>query len=140
MSDMSDYLEAELLDHVFNAAFTSPATWIALFTTMPNEAGAGGVEVSGGAYARQQVNINGGASPTWDLAVTEGGGGFEVDNTHEIAFPTATAAWGTVLGMGIYDAATVGNLLILKTLDTNKTVDIDDTFKFAIGDLSIIFR
>jgi len=138
---MSDYLEQKLLDYIFNnGAFAQPPTFIALFTTMPADDGTGGVEVSGGAYARQQVNINGGASPTWDLAVTEGGGGFEVDNTNEIAFPVATAAWGTILGMGIYDALTVGNLMLLKTLVSNKTVDTDDTFKFPIGDLSIIFR
>jgi len=140
MSDMSDFLEAELLDHIFNVAYPKPATYIALFTVMPNEVGTGGTEVSGGAYARVQVNINGGVSPTWDLAVSEGGGGFEVDNANEIAFVQATASWGTVVGMGIYDALTAGNLLILKTLASNKTVDIDDTFKFPIGDLSIIFR
>lgn len=141
MADMSDYLEQNLLDHIFNTpSFAQPATWIALYTTMPDEADAGGVEVSGGAYARQQVNVNGGASPTWDLAVTEGGGGFEVDNTHEVAWPQATALWGTILGMAVRDAVTAGNLIFLKTLATSKTVDIDDTFKFPVGDLSIIFR
>ena len=140
MADMSNFLETELLDHIFNVAYAKPATWIALYTTLPDEAGAGGTEVSGGAYARIQVNINGGATPTWDLAVTEGGGGFEVDNTHEVAFATATASWGVVVGFTIMDASTAGNQLVQKTLDSSKTVDVDDTFKFAIGDLSIIFR
>ena len=52
----SNYLETELLDHVFaNNAYTSPSSvYVGLFTTSPAEDGSG-TEVSGGSYARQSA-------------------------------------------------------------------------------------
>lgn len=140
MSAMSDYLEQKLLDELFNKVnFVGPATYVALFTTAPTDAG-GGVEVSGGAYARQLVNENGGGSPKWNLAVTEGGGGFLVDNLDDIVWPTATAAWGTVVAAAIFDAVTAGNMLVHGNLTVDKPVTEDDTFKFLAGELDNIFK
>ena len=140
MAAMSDYLEQKLLDEVFNGVgFTSPATYIALFTAAPSDSG-GGTEVTGGSYARKQVNVNGGSSPTWNLAVTEGGGGYLVDNLHDITFVTASADWGSITHFGIFDALTTGNLLVHGALTAPKTVQNGDTFKFAVGDLDVIFR
>lgn len=123
MSNLSNYLEQKLIDHILNeVAFSVPlTTYVGLFTTMPADDGTGGVEVTGGSYARVLVNQNGGASPTWDLGVSEGTGrqhGFLVDNTHEVLFPQATADWGTVVGFGIFDASTAGNLLYYGLLYT----------------------
>ena len=52
----SDYLEAQILDHVLGGAdFVRPATvHLALSTTTPTDAG-GITEPSGGAYARQAI-------------------------------------------------------------------------------------
>jgi len=107
---ISNYLEPRLLDEVFNGvAFVSPATHIALFTVMPGEAG-GGTEVTGGSYARVQVNVNGGASPQWRLAASAAPA-FQVSNLNAITYPTATADWGEVVAWAAFDAATVGNML-----------------------------
>ena len=136
MSKISDYAEAKILDHTFNkVAFTSPTTYVALFTDDPTDAGSG-TEVSGGSYARELVSENGGASPTWDLAATDGDGKL-VDNTHEILFTTATASWGTVTHFGIFDAVSGGNLIWHGALDVSKPVGIGDTFKFAVGELNL---
>ncbi len=141
MSAMSDYLEQKLLDLAFNkVAFPGPATYVALFTTAPADDGTGGVEVSVGAYARQLVNENAGGSPKWNVAVTEGGGGFLVDNLDDIVWPTATAAWGTVVAAAIFDALTVGNMLVHGNLTVDKPVTQDDTFKFLAGELDNIFK
>ena len=141
MSAMSDYLEAKLLDLTFNkVAFTGPSTYVALFTTAPADDGTGGVEVSGGAYARQLVKENAGISPKWNLAVSEGGGGFLVDNLDDIVWPAATAAWGTVVAAAIFDALTVGNMLVHGNLTVDKPVTQDDTFKFLAGELDNIFK
>lgn len=161
-----------------------PSVWMGLFTTVPtSDAGTGGVEVTGGSYARTQVagslttngtTANGNNTlhfasvPAWIVpgmaiydnttpaaipaattvlsttgttvvmsANAAGGGvggtdsiGFsafsaaiassgtepavapgQVQNNATITFPQATASWGTVLGFGLFDAATVGNLL-----------------------------
>lgn len=129
MSAISDYLEAKIINHVLrNTAYTSPGTsiYVALHTASPTDAG-GGAEVSGGSYARQQVTA-------WDApGATDG----HTQNTNAIVFPTATASWGTVTHVGIWDAVSGGNLLFHGALDASKVVDTDDVFQFAAGALDV---
>lgn len=122
MGAMSDYLEQKLADLVLNAvAFTGPQTWLRLYTVAPSDTG-GGTEVTGGAYAAQRVFENANAStPKWRLAATEGAGshlGFLVENLNDIAFPVATANWGTIVAWALWDLATAGNLLVWGWLAT----------------------
>lgn len=126
----SDFLENELLDHVFGAAaYTAPGTLhIALFTAAPTDAG-GGTEVTGGSYARAAVTNNATNFPA-------ASGGAKSNGT-AITFATATASWGTVVAMGIFDASSGGNLLAWADLTANKTVDNGDTASFAVNDLDI---
>jgi hypothetical protein len=134
--EISDFLSDELLDHAFrNTAYTSPATYIGLTTATVADADTGSTitEVSGGSYARVQVNINGGASPTWDLAASG-----LVDNTHAVDFVTATASWGTVTSVVICDAATLGNLLFYDNTMADQAVGNGDTVSFPIGDLDVV--
>jgi hypothetical protein len=136
MSAFSNYLEPKLLDEIFNNTnFVPPATYISLYTSDPTDADSG-TEVSGGSYARKLVNPNGGASPTWDLAVVDSAG-YLVDNTHDITFVTATADWGTITHFGIHDAATVGNLLMYGALDNSRVVQSGGTFTFSAGELNL---
>jgi len=99
MSGFTDYLEDALLKHVFtNTAYTSPTTvYAALFTVAPSDTG-GGTEVSGGAYARQS------------MAFSVSGTGTLATNSAAVEYPTATADYGTVVAVGIFDASTSGNL------------------------------
>jgi hypothetical protein len=137
-NEVSNYLALELLDHCFNnAAYAKPATYVALCTAVIADGDTGSTitEPAGGAYARVQVNINGGASPTWDLAA--GTTPTEVDNTHAITWTTATASWGTIVAVAICDAATLGNLLVYDNAMVDKAVGDGDTAEIAIGDLDI---
>ena len=104
---------------------------MALFTTLQNDADSSGVEVSGGAYARAAVTNN---STNWP-ASTDG----SKSNGNSIDFPTATASWGTVLGFGIYDAASGGNLLFHGSLGSSKAIASSDTPSFAAGSITITF-
>ena len=126
----SDFLELELLDHVLGAAaYTAPVTvYIALFTAAPSDAG-GGTEVTGGSYERLAVTNN---ATNWPAASA----GAKSNGT-EFTFVTATANWGTVVAFGIFDAATLGNLLYWADLTTSKAVNSGDTAKFAVGDIDI---
>lgn len=136
MSALSDYLEDKWLRMLSGgAAFTPPATYVALFTVAPSDSG-GGTEVSGGGYARQQVNQDGATQPYWNAPVDNGGPQL-IDNNGEIAFPQATASWGDIVAVGIFDAATGGNLLYHGTLSSTKTISTNDTFKFPDGDLDL---
>lgn len=126
MAGISDYLENKILDHMLrNQAFTPPTTvYLALFTSDPGD-DASGTEVSGGSYAREAITFGSAAS------------GGQISNTADITFTTATASWGTVTHVGIFDAATVGNLLWHGALSASKTVGDGDTFKVNTGDLDV---
>lgn len=132
---ISDYLANKLLDLAFNnTAYTSPSTYIGLTTATISDSDTGSsiTEVSGGSYARVQVNINGGSSPTWDLASSG-----VVDNTHDVSFTEATASWGTVTSMAICDASSAGNLLFYDNAVTDQAVNSGDTVRFTAGNLDI---
>lgn len=126
----SDFLENELLDHIFGAAaYTAPGTvHVSLHTADPTDAGSG-AEVSGGAYARVAVTND---ATNWPAA----SGGAKANGT-AIEFATATASWGTVTHFGIWDASTAGNLLAHGALGTSKAVGDGDTASFAVGELDI---
>ena len=126
----SNFLELELLDHVFGAAaYTAPATlYVALYTAAPSDTG-GGTEVTGGAYARVAVTNNATNFPA-------AAAGAKANGT-AITFPTATANWGTVVAFGILDASGGGNLLAWADLTASKAVNSGDTASFAVNDLDI---
>lgn len=119
MDAKSNYLEDAVLNAVLrNIAFSSPATvYVALFTVAPTDTG-GGTEVTGGSYARQTVTFSAPASGV-------------VANSGSVTFPVATADWGTITSMGIYDALTVGNLLYYGNLAASKNVLTGDQISFA---------
>jgi hypothetical protein len=122
----SNYLETEILDHVFaGAAYTAPTTlYLALFTAAPGETG-GGTEVttSGTAYARQSVAFTTTGNTT--------------SNSASVEYATATASFGTVTHVGVFDAATSGNLMAYAALTSAKAIDTGDVFRVPIGDLDI---
>ena len=120
----TNFLETEILDHVFaGAAYTAPSTkYLALFTGAPGETG-GGTEVTGGAYARQTVAFTTSGNTTSNNAAVE--------------YPTATANYGTVTHVGVYDASSSGNLMAYAALSSNKTIETGDVFRVPSGDLDI---
>ena len=134
MSQMTDYLEAALLNHTFRGvAWTAPATvWAAAMLTNPVDAGTGGTEVSAGGYARVAII---GTTTTW----TAPGAAGTIGNAALLNFGTATADWGTVTGIAIFNADTSGTCLMFGTLTANKAIASSDIFQIAIGDLGIQF-
>lgn len=127
----SDYLESKVLDHLLGrTTYTAPATvYVALYTTAPTDAG-GGTEVSGGGYARKAVTND---ATNWPAASSS-----TKSNGTAIAFPEATANWGTVVAWGLFDASSGGNLLYWGTLTQNQAVNSGSTASFAIGALTIL--
>ena len=121
----SNFLETEILDHVFaGAAYTAPTTkYLALFTALADGEAGSVTEVTGGGYARQTV------------AVTTSGN--TTSNNAAVEFPTATANYGTVTHVGVYDASSSGNLMAYAALSSNKTIETGDVFRVPSGDLDI---
>ena len=128
MAGFSDYLEDKVLNHVFGGtAYTAPGTlYVGLYTAAPTDAG-GGTEVTGGSYARKSMAAMtvSGTSPT------------EATNGAAVEFITATGSWGTVTHVGVFDAASSGNLMAWAALTASKTVSSGDVFRFDAGDLDI---
>lgn len=121
----SDYAETASLNWLLDplSSPTRPsAIYVALYTSAPSDAG-GGTEVSGGSYARTA----GAFTVTGNTAA----------NNANIEFPTATASWGTVTHMAIFDASTGGNMLAWSALTSSKTVDTNDLLRFSTGQLTV---
>ena len=121
----SNFLETEILDHVFaGAAYTAPTTkYLALFTALADGEAGSVTEVSGGGYARQSVAFTTSGNTTSNNAAVE--------------YPTATGNYGTVTHVGVYDASSSGNLMAYAALSSNKTIETGDVFRVPSGDLDI---
>lgn len=112
---------------------TSPATtYVGLFTVSPSTDATvsyTGTEVTGGSYARVAVTSSSGWS-----AISTVGTSSQISNAGVITFPTPTVSWGTIVSVGIFDAATTGNLLWWNTI-TSQAIGIGVVASFAIGAL-----
>ena len=122
--NLSDYAENKILDHCLGkTSWTMPTSIkLGLFTSDPGEA-TGGTEVTGGSYARQTFTV--------DTAVAGA-----TQNAAEIAFPVATADWGIIGWVVIYEAATESRIWH-GALTATKEIKTDDQFKIATGALDI---
>jgi len=122
----SDTFETHVLNYVFTAtSVTRPTAWyLALFTSNPADDASGTeVSTSGTAYARQSAAF----TVSGDTA----------SNSAAIEFPTATASFGTVSHVAVFDAATSGNLIAYAALTSSKAIDTGDVFRVPAGDLDI---
>lgn len=128
MSAASDYLELKLLDHSLGTtAFTAPSNvYVGLHTGSPldDNTGANEVSTSGTGYVRKAASF---ASASAGSASTDA----------TITFDAATANWGTISHIGIYDASSSGNLLYHGAVTTSKTIETGDTFQISSGNLTV---
>jgi hypothetical protein len=126
---VSNYLADAWLNQTFrNVAWTRPTTvYIALYTSNPTAADTG-TEVTGGAYVRRAIAF---AAPATEI------GRRTLRSNAEVAFPTATADWGTITHVGIRDAATGGNLLFYGAVDNPRTLQVNDLLKFPVSSVAL---
>jgi len=124
MSAASDYVENLALEWLLTSnSATRPTAWyIGLHTADPTDAGTG-TEVSGGSYAREAVSF----TVTNDTA----------SNSATVTFSAATANWGTITHVGVWDSLSGGELLFHGAVTTSKTIETGDTFQISSGNLDI---
>jgi hypothetical protein len=128
MSQFSDYLENAIINLTLRGqALAAPATvYLALYLDDPTDADVG-TEVAGGSYARQAIAF---------LAPVNG----STENSAQVAFPQATADWGTITHIGIRDAAAAGNLLYHAEMPTPRTIEADDQLVFDAGEVTVTLQ
>jgi len=125
----SDYLELELLDHVFkgDAFAASSAIYVSLHTGDPGEDG-----------SNEHTEANGYARITALAKFGTVASAGSIANDAAIEFAACTGSdWTEVTHFGIWDALTAGNFLAGGALSASKTVQVGDTASFAIGALTI---
>lgn len=124
----SNYLERKILDHALGTTtYTKPsAVYVSLHTANPAD-DASGAEVSGGSYARQAA--------TFSAATTDGGGASTAITSAALNWTNLPTA--TVTHVGIYDAATSGNLLYYGALSSSKSITSGDNFTINTGSLVV---
>ena len=121
---LSDTFETTTLKWLLTAdAVTRPTAWyIGLFTAAPSDAG-GGTEVLGGSYARKAVAF----TVSGNLAT----------NSAAVEFDVATADWGTITSVAVFDAVSGGNMIAYATLTASKTIANGDVLRIPLNDLDI---
>jgi hypothetical protein len=120
---ISNYLENELLDHIFRAAaYTSPSgIYVKLHTGDPGEAGTSNA-------ATETTR----ATATFGTNAASGA----ISNTAAVEW-TSVSTSETVSHISLWDASTAGNCLWTGALTASKVLTAGDNLTIAIGDLDI---
>lgn len=151
MPAFTDTAENKIIDWLFRgqaigitgasaAAGTGPTNlYIGLLTVNPTD-NTPGTEVTGNGYARVAVASTmanwAGTQAAASTVASTGSSGTTSNNT-VISFATPTpAGWATVTGVGVYDAATAGNLLIYSALIASKVINAGDSVTFPAASLT----
>lgn len=154
MAAWSNFAENKLIDWFFRAqaigitgataaAGTGPAN---LYIGLHNGTALGATpdagtftEVSGANYGRATVVsslANWAGTQGAGTTVASSGTGGTTSNNNAITFATPSATWGTVTGVGVFDAVTGGNLLFYSDLTASKTINASDSVSFPAGSLT----
>jgi hypothetical protein len=110
---ISQYSANALLNSLHQSvSYTPAAQYVALFTVMPSTTDTGATEVSGTSYARQVITFAASSART------------SLSNAL-VSYPAAGSNWAPssspVIGVGLYDAITAGNLLESELLSTGSS-------------------
>lgn len=103
------------------------AVYVALFTVAPDDAGAGGTEVSGSGTNYQRVSVPctlaawAGTQGSASTSASTGSSGTS-SNNGSITYLVPSADWGVCVAIGVYDALTGGNLLHAAPLGATRTI------------------
>lgn len=130
MSNISDYLEEALLNHVMrNVEYSRPAT---VYCGLVDDVGTD-AELEAGTLTNEITAYTGDRKAITFGAPSQIGGKATVKNSAALEFESMPAV--TVKYAIVCDAATAGNILYWCPLAAEKTCNSGDTFKIAIDGL-----
>lgn len=129
MAGLSDYTEQSIINAFLRGtnvtAPTVASLRLALFTADPTDAGNLNEVGAGTWYARQLTGTFTAPAPS--------GSTHQASNVASITFPAVTVSAVTVTHIGIFDAATAGNMLFSAAMTSSKTLQVGDVLSFAPG-------
>lgn len=133
-----NYWEKVMTNHFFNIqSEVTSVLYVGLSSADPAEDGSGTSE-PGGAKGYARVKTMNGSGTSWQVADASG---TTIDNSAAIAFPTASADWGTMTHFAIFSGSTSGSSVCCSgALASSKTVENGDTAQFAIGALDVCLK
>lgn len=114
-NNLTDAAEAAALDYLLDGGY------IALFTTKPNEAGSGGVEVSGGGYVRKAASWNAASGGSKTLAAA-------------LTWTASGGNYGTIVAVGLFTASSGG--VLRSVWDVSPTETVNDGGSFTLSSLT----
>jgi hypothetical protein len=140
MSGLTTQAQNNLLNLMKNTVWPGSGAWglnmantyIGLFATNPTtdaSASYTGTETTGTSYGRQTF-----AAANWSAITGGSTAPSQISNSTVITFATPGGSWGTVNGVGIWDAAATGNLLWWASI-TAQAIGTGVIASFAIGAL-----
>lgn len=129
MADLSSFLQTKILNAIFKGGTLSiPSCFLSLHTEgAATDAAWAGTEIVELGYARIELG-----STAWTSPVD----GF-ISNVDAIEFGLAGEDWGTVSHLGLWDAATGGNLLYSGEMAVPRVVSNGDIARFSPGLLTV---
>lgn len=98
--------------------------YLGAYTAAPTVAG-GGTEVTGGSYARVEIQ-----SSDMDTPANS-----ESANTALAQFPTATGSWGSIVAWTLHDDPSAGNIIAWAVQSPPKAIGNGDNVAVPIGNL-----
>ena len=123
---MTNALEQSVLNHVFaQMSLSYPSNvYLGLFTTLPDDDGTGGTEFTNYDGIRKAMKAS--------MGTASGG---TISNTAAFQFENFGVE-ATIVGVGVWTAATGGTLWWYGPLTANKTVAAGDSLQFPVGALT----
>lgn len=139
MSGKTHYWSQKCLSLIGSASVTGVTqTWVALLTANPTGDGTAATDCPG--LTRTQVNTSGTTAPYWSGAKSEGDKKF-IDNVGTISWTADTTGNGwtdkVIVGIGVYDSQTGGNLVYWEALDSSRTLPAEQELAFVTGTFKI---
>lgn len=144
-SGLSHYTVNKAVDHVFRGRTFSPPgeLWWGLLTALPaTDWGNDPTELTAGDYARKELSPSDShflATQGGNLGASSGASG-RTQNVFTVLFGQAASDWGTLVGIGIWDAETDGNLIGWAELNDYVTVATDDQVAIPQRDVFIVLN
>ena len=131
----SNFFEEKMLGLLKGSSITAPANlYLGLFLSNPGDTGTAGTEVSYTGYARQPITFSAPA------AVSGATSGMVLSNSAVITFPESTTSSSvTAQYIGVFDAATGGNMYLYGQLDTPLVIQSGVSPVFRAGAIQMIW-